>query len=415
MPKPIIVFFPKIEKKSKKSNLIPLIVRIRNGKQKTEATLDVQLDPNDLVFWNPITQRLDKPQNRINTVIESVAYEFSSLPFIERERFNYMTPQQIKDRILPNRPTPVNNIKLIGYVEDYYKNIVIPSTQYSKGTEKNYNKSINHLIKFLTYKKIRNILLSDFNIQHASQFNDYLMSNIPTIGKKAMSKVSATSVFIKIKTMLRRACLEEKIKRNPFTGIKLEKISPKRQRLTVSELSKFYQLDLTNFPNLEIDRDCFLFQVYTGLSYKDLYELKKSDIIVSNQGYFLNISRIKTNNPVQQFLIEPAIQLIKKYENDPVVLFKNRVLPCKHLNRYNSNLKILASMCEISKNLSTHIARHTCCQLLGNAGVRHLPVLNCILGWSNSQKSMSFTYNAVYDENLIEARDSYYLYLKNNL
>jgi integrase len=241
------------------------------------------------------------------------------------------------------------------------------------------------------------------------------MSNIPLLGKKAMTKVSATNVFIRIKTILKRACLEEKIKRNPFTGIKLEKISPKRQRLIASEVSKIYHLNMENNPKLEIDRDCFLFQVYTGLSYKDFRDLKKSDIIVTSQGYFLNTSRIKTHNPVRQFLIEPAIELIVKYKNNPTVLFRNGVLPCKHLNKYNINLKIIASMCEISKNLSTHIARHTCCQLLGNAGVRHQPVINCILGWGDNQKSMLFNYNEVYDENLIEARNTYNNYLKNNI
>ena len=415
MATPTILFFPNVGKQSKKSQLIPITARIRNGRLKTEVNLEAYLTKDDLQFWNVFTQRLDKPNNRVNSVIEAIYYDFTGLPYTHKENYHKLHPNEIKEKIVPNKkgviPQPLS---LIGYLEDYYKNIVLPSSMYSKGTEKNYNKSINHLVKFLTYKKQKNIELKEFNYDLASQFNDYLMSEIPSIKKKALSQVSATSVFIKIKTMLKRAFDTGKISRNPFTGIKLATKSPKKARLTVDELSSLYNLTFKELPNLEIYRDIFLFQVYTGLSYGDFHNLKRSDIIISDNGYYLDTERIKTKNPVNQFLVSPAIDLINKYKDDIDVQVNNFVLPQRHMNIVNPNLKIIAHLAGIKKLVTTHTARRTCRQLLGNAGITDTQVICHIMGWWEGDE-MNVLYNEVYDKHLLEARNLYDKYLKDNL
>jgi site-specific recombinase XerD len=48
-----------------------------------------------------------------------------------------------------------------------------------------------------------------------------------------------------------------------------------------------------------------------------------------------------------------------KYQDHPVVCSSNKVLPVLSNQKMNSYLKELADVCEISKNLSMHVARHT--------------------------------------------------------
>ncbi len=48
-----------------------------------------------------------------------------------------------------------------------------------------------------------------------------------------------------------------------------------------------------------------------------------------------------------------------KYENDPVALSKNRLLPIYSNQKMNSYLNELADIRGIQKNLSMHVARHT--------------------------------------------------------
>jgi len=43
MASPTIVFYPNHGKKSRRTNLIPIYLRIRNGKSKTEVKLDVSI------------------------------------------------------------------------------------------------------------------------------------------------------------------------------------------------------------------------------------------------------------------------------------------------------------------------------------------------------------------------------------
>jgi hypothetical protein len=197
MTAPTIVFYPNTQKVSKKSNLIPIYLRIRNGKSKTEVKLEAYLDPNDLHYWDDLTMRLNKPNNRVNQVIESICHEFMGLPYTQRENYHKLSPEEIKNKILPHSNVTSGETSFIKYIQDYYNNTVIPSSKFTRGTKANYNKSITHLIKFLTLKELMHLSLNQFTNEYASQFNDYLMSDFPTVGKKGMSKVSATSVFIK--------------------------------------------------------------------------------------------------------------------------------------------------------------------------------------------------------------------------
>ena len=415
MAVPTILFYPNKEKLSKKTNLIPIYLRIRNGKVKTEVKLHAFLSlADEEAYWDSLTQRLAKPKNKVNAILEDIQSEFDALPHTQKGKYQQLTPLEIKNLIFKTTVSTPVKVFFIDYVQDYYRNIVLASSKYGIGTRKNYNKSINHLVKFLSLKNLMKIHLAEFSHEYAAQFNDYLMSDIVSIGKKAMSKQSATSIIIKIKTILKRAFEDEKIKKNPFTGIKLVTKFPKGVRLTITEVASLYRYNFQLTPKLEIYRDRFLFQVYTGLSFMDFHLLKRSDIIISEKGYFLETSRIKTSASVRQFLVEPAISLIKKYENDVEVAIENNVLPTRHLNNYNLNLKVVASLCGIAKNLTTHVARRTTRQLLGNAGIRDIQLQNALLGWSED-KSMSSLYNEIYEEDLLAARNQFTEYLKSSL
>ena len=415
MAVPTILFYPNKEKLSKKTNLIPIYLRIRNGTVKTEVKLQAFVTPADeAAYWDGRIQRLAKYPNKVNAIIEGIQSEFDALPYTQKGKYYQLSPAEIKNLIFKTKlDSPIKDV-FIEYVQAYYNNIVLTNAKYGLGTRKNYNKSINHLVKFLTLKKILKIGLNEFSHEYAAQFNDYLTSDIAAIGKNSMTKQSATSVIIKIKTILKRAFEDEKIKKNPFSGIKLVTKFPKGIRLTISEVAILYNYNFQVTPKLEIYRDRFLFQVYTGLSFMDFHLLKRTDITISEKGYFLETSRIKTSASVKQFLVEPAIHLINKYEKDMEVAIENNVLPTRHLNNYNLNLKVIAGLCGIAKNLTTHVARRTTRQLLGNAGVRDIQVQNNLLGWSED-KSMSSLYNEIYDEDLLVARNQFNEYLKSSL
>ena len=102
--------------------------------------------------------------------------------------------------------------------------------------------------------------------------------DVKETGKMAMSDVSASSVLIKIKAIFERAYDTELVKRNPFKKIRLQTKSKKRDELSVDDISRLVKLDLSNEKTLAPYRDIFLFSVFTGLAYSDIYELNRDHI-----------------------------------------------------------------------------------------------------------------------------------------
>lgn len=111
---------------------------------------------------------------------------------------------------------------------------------------------------------------------------------------------------------------------------------------------------------LELVRDMFLFSCFTGLAYIDVFNLTKSNIIIGIDGNkWVSTHRQKTES-VSKIPIFPVTQMvIDKYENHPLCLNENRLLPILSNQKMNAYLKEIADICEIDKELTFHIARHT--------------------------------------------------------
>ena len=416
MTVPTIVFCAKEDKTSKRTKLTPVYIRIRNGNlPKTERKLNVFIEPDDLKSWDKYTGRLNKPKNRVNAELEKIEGRFENLRFnMDENEYYSLNPDKIAALIIPGYNAQKNiHVSLLSYAEAYLQNVITPSASFKNGTKINYAKSLNHLSKFLTFKQLRNLSLSDFCSEPipASVFKEYLTKRVDELAKAGMSETSATSIIKNIKPIIKRAIAERKVSINPFTDMQLKYKSPSKPKLTVTEVKSLQEATFHDMPKLEIYRDKFLFAIYTGLSYADIEKLKRSDIIISSDGYFLDTFRTKTGFSVTQFLVAPAIEIYKKYENHIETMITETVLPTRSLGNYNINLKFLALKCKITKPCSTHVARHSHRQLIGDAGVADVPVQNSIMGWSG-RGSMSSIYNEVTVTKLMEARDTINNYLQ---
>ena len=199
-------------------------------------------------------------------------------------------------------------------------------------------------------------------------FYDYLQQAIPANQKSGITDVSASSIVIKIKAIFERAYDTEIIKKNPFKGLKLQNKSQKKEELNISEFKRFYDLYLLADRKLEVYKDIFLFSVFTGLPYGDIYCLTWNQIRLENQEYILQKNSAKTKVEIKQVLVKQTVVLIEKYKNDIETEITGRLFPKRHLNNVNDYLKVLQKMAFINNNISTHIARHTCSQFLRDLG-----------------------------------------------
>ena len=230
-----------------------------------------------------------------------------------------------------------------------------------------------------------------------------------------MSDVSASSVVIKIKAIFERAYDTELIKRNPFKKIRLQTKSKKREELSIDEINSLIKLDLSHEKTLEPYRDIFLFTIFTGLAYSDIHELNKDHIRIEQGETVLDKSRVKTGETIKQLLTKQAKWIMKKYEDHIETEIENRVFPKRHLNNMNEYLKIIQARAGIKKLLTTHVARHTCSQLLADLGDINADVINTMLGWSNRGEGSRIIYRRTSFAMLKDAKDKFETFLNQYL
>lgn len=71
------------------------------------------------------------------------------------------------------------------------------------------------------------------------------------------------------------------------------------------------------------------------------------------------VHRQKTKSPSNVPLLPKAIELIKKYQNHPLTAGKTTIFPIPSNQKVNAYLKEIATICNIVKVLTFHMARHT--------------------------------------------------------
>lgn len=129
-------------------------------------------------------------------------------------------------------------------------------------------------------------------------------------------------------------------------------------------------------------KDVFLFCCYTGLAFTEVEALSHNDISIvlddklkDNEdftNYWIFIKRQKTMNSSARVckipLLKKAYAILEKYRNDPRCINNGVCLPVISNVKYNEYLKIIQVACEITKHLTTHVARHTCSRIFLDAG-----------------------------------------------
>lgn len=178
--------------------------------------------------------------------------------------------------------------------------------------------------------------------------------------KKVYKNASYASYMAKLKTIVKFAIDNGKLTVNPFSTFKIQRDKPNIEVLSEKEINGIKIGDFGT--SLNKVRDCFLFQLYSGLSFIDLEHLRKEDIQENNGVYFIRKNRIKSGVEYTAVLLPGAIELLEKY---------NYCLPVISNQKTNIYLHQIERVLGLNKSLHSHIARHTYAYLLLNKlGVR---------------------------------------------
>jgi len=214
------------------------------------------------------------------------------------------------------------------------------------------------------------IQFKDVNQDLIEGFDRYLKND-----KKFMESTSYG--YLKyLKSHTTRAFKKGYLKADPFLDFKLKVVRYETVKyLEQSELDLIENYDLSRNKSLERVRDFFLFCCYTGLAYQDAAAFTKNDIVEVQGELMIKKTRIKTDEPFRIVLFPEAVKILKKYGYS---------LPVISHDKTNKYIKEVAFLAGVEKNITAHMARHTCAVMLLNNGVS-MEIVSQWLGHSSTR------------------------------
>ncbi len=225
---------------------------------------------------------------------------------------------------------------------------------YTAKTIQRYKSSKNSLVDYMTAKYgDGEISLSDLDHEFIRDFEIFLKTT------KKLQHNSYTKDIKNIKRVINYSIENNWIKVDPFKGFTCSYRNNNRDILIQEEIDQIYSEDLSN-TRLKRIRNVFVFQIYTGLSYGDLYALTPDDVHVGIDGdKWITIYRQKTAGRSSIPLLPRAEEIVNNYADDALCLRKNKLLPVTSNQKMNEYLKEISNICSINKKITTHTARHT--------------------------------------------------------
>lgn len=245
----------------------------------------------------------------------------------------------------------------------------------SAGTIKHY---VTLHTRLTEYGKIKR--WGDLTTENISEFDAWLHKRKLSTGE-AITDAAVYKYHKCFKAILNRAVMFDKIDRNPYDRLKFKRgESENIEYLTEDEMKAIEKLKVPKGTQIEVARDLFVFQMYTGLSYSDTQAFDFSQY-KKVKGKWINTGeRIKTGVAYVSSLLPPAVAVLEKY---------GWTVPKIDNADYNHLLKVIGTMADIPTKMHTHLARHTFATYMLRQGVK-VENLQRMLGHKNLRQTMRY-------------------------
>ena len=381
-----VLFYLKRDKQ-KINGMIPLFCRITVDGQ--EARFGMKCDVNPKV-WDVKTSKATgrtAEVAKINTLVDSTKAAIHKVYHEMQERENYVTAEKIKNIFLGIEHKHQTLLELF---DSHNKERELQvRVSICRATYKKYCVTRQYVADFLMYKYNRHdIPVKEVNKHFIVDFEIWLSTMFD------FSRNYIVALLKNLHHIIELALHKEWIHRNPFKDYKLQWQKVDRGYLTQSEIEMLMN---GRFENKRLEQACdiFIFCTFTGLAYVDVKHLAAGNIQSSVDGkLWIKGKRKKTNTDYNIPLLNIPKMILEKYKGKAQ---GDLVLPVMKRERYNYLLKEVGKLCGISKNMSSHLARHTFATLALTKGVS-IESVSKMLGHTNI--SMTQIYARVTDKKI---------------
>jgi len=338
--------------KSNSAGQFPIYVRLTVDGKRLEFSSKKFIDPSK---WSAeLTKMKGKSEDArsINEYLDLIKSKVYTIQMDLIHRNENITIEVFKNIL---NGTQVRQRFLIPIFQEHNNKIKeLLGTEYAPGTLERYETSLKHTKNFLIWKyNISDIDISKIDHAFITDYEFYLRSVRKCANNTAVKYIKNFNKIIKL-------CLaNDWLDKNPFSNYKSKVKEVERVYLSEEEIQNIINKDFKT-ERLSLVRDIFLFSCFTGLAYIDVKNLTKSHISIGIDGdKWIFTHRQKTETASKIPVLPVTQMIIDKYENHPHAINEERLLPILSNQKMNAYLKEIAAVCEIEKELTFHIARHT--------------------------------------------------------
>lgn len=215
-----------------------------------------------------------------------------------------------------------------------------------------------YLSEFVTAAIGKSANIDDIKPAHAQALETWLKMH------KKVSHNYTQHIVTHLKRVLNYAVEYEYINRNPLLNFKRKIQFKQGEYLTEKEVQKLVSVTLFD-PTLQLARDIAVFMAWTGLAYIDISNLRPEHLKRTTDGdLFVLKPRQKTDRPCIIYLSEKPLEILERYQDNPVCKRTGLLLPMLTNQGLNRIFKELAPLAGIEKVMTCHCLRRTFATIL---------------------------------------------------
>ena len=341
-------------KRAKVNNLgvCPIYARVTINAKRFEFSTNKYINPEK---WTSEGTKVKGTSEEARTINSHLDYLKNQVLEAEKRLFKKDIPvstENLKNELFGLAETKRMLVPIFQDHNNKIKELV--GKEYAPGTLERYTTSLKHTIEFMQWKyNISDIDITKIDHAFITDYEFWLRSVRNCANNTAVKYIKNFNKIIKI-------CLaNDWIDKNPFANYKSKVKEVERIYLTEDEVQAIIEKEFKT-ERLSLVRDIFLFSCFTGLAYIDVKNLTKSHISFGIDGErWIFTHRQKTESASKIPILPVTQMIIDKYQNHPQSNNQEKLLPILSNQKMNAYLKEIATVCEIEKELTFHIARHT--------------------------------------------------------
>ena len=256
------------------------------------------------------------------------------------------------------------------------------------------------LSSFMHFRRNKDVQLDDMDADLMMEYEAWL--------KAKDVSLNTISFYMRILRATYNRAVEKglTVQKHPFKHVYTGMDKTRKRAISLKDIKRIKEIDLSGKPHWELARDMFLFSFYTrGMSFIDMAYLKKSDL----KNGILSYRRHKTEQQLHIKWENCMEKIVAKYAAGcsgeyllPILKLPSKKLRSQYkstLFRINKYLKEIAKLCGIATPLTMYVSRHSWASI---AKSKNIPLSVISEGMGHDSEETTRIYLASLDGSVID-------------